>query len=438
MRPIKPQNLQGIWSLVRFPPKRYQHVERRKVVKVSTGIRAADDPRGIRAYDVVQALNAELEAYWEGLLNGRAATPISVDSARDHARRLGFGYVPATALAEGSYAELIARIKALEGSGNLKNERAVAGVLGGASTSQISLQNLLEECQREMRVELKDHSPDQLRKWRNVRIRAIENLKAVIGRDLYIEDITREHALDFRDWWQDRIIDEGVQIDTANKDIGTLSAMFETLDTARRLKLDLVFKGLRIKGGSYEPRAPYPIDFVQDRILADGALDGMHPEARRVVYVCAELGLRPVEVVNLTKKSIRLDAKIPHLMIQPEGRVLKTDHSERHVPLVGVALEAMKKQPEGFPTYFDNSSGLSGHVNKYFKANDLRPFPRVSLYSLRHTFEDRLTKAEPPEKIQAYVMGHKYDRPKYGSPPDLEQLVGWMNKIAFRPPASPI
>ncbi|MBI1649835.1 integrase [Hyphomicrobium sulfonivorans] len=435
MRPIKPQNLQGIWSLVRFPPKRYQHVERRKVVRITTGIRAVDDPRAIRAYDVVQALNAELEAYWESLLNGRPTAPISAENARAHARRLGFAYVPATALAEGSYAELIARIKALEGSGNLKNERAVAGVLGGASKSQIALSNLVEEYKKVIRVELKDHSPDQLRKWANAKIRAVENLQTVIGRDLYIEDLTREHALDFRDWWQDRIIEEGKKIDTANKDFGHISVMLDGVSNSKRLNLDPVFKTLRIKGGNYEQRAPYPIDFVQDRILADGALDAMNPEARRVVYVCAELGLRPVEVVNLTKNSIKLDAEIPHLLIQPEGRVLKTDHSERHVPLVGVALEAMKKQPEGFPTYFDNSSGLSATVNKFFKENGLRPFPKVSLYSLRHTFEDRLTQIEPPEKIQAYAMGHKYDRPKYGSPPELKQLLGWMEKIAFKAPA---
>jgi hypothetical protein len=33
-------------------------------------------------------------------------------------------------------------------------------------------------------------------------------------------------------------------------------------------------------------------------------------------------------------------------------------------------------------------------------------------------------------------MGHRYDRPKYGSPPSLEQLKGWLDKIALRPPAS--
>ncbi|KWT70257.1 Site-specific recombinase, phage integrase family [Hyphomicrobium sulfonivorans] len=303
--------------------------------------------------------------------------------------------------------EILRRIDAVTAAGAVNNTKAVTATLGGARKGQTALSALVDEYEALQKLHLSKHSPDQIRKWRNLRERAVNDLMIALGRDVY-------------------------------KCIGAISAMIEALDSAKRLKLDLVLKNLRLKGGSYEPRAAYSIDFVQDRILADGALDSMNPEARRVVYVCAELGLRPVEVVNLTKNSIRLDAKIPHIIVQPEGRVLKTDHSERHVPLVGVALKAMRLQPEGFPEYFDKSATLSATVNKFMANNGLRPFPKVSLYSLRHTFEDRLTKIEPPEKIHAYLMGHKYDRPKYGSPPDLEQLVGWMEKIAFRPPASPI
>jgi hypothetical protein len=96
----------------------------------------------------------------------------------------------------------------------------------------------------------------------------------------------------------------------------------------------------------------------------------------------------------------------------------------------------MRAQPQGFPAYFDKSAALSATVNKFLKSRKLRPTDRHSLYSLRHTFEDRLTAVEPPEKIQAFLMGHRYDRPKYGSPPSLEQLRGWLDKIAFKAPAS--
>jgi hypothetical protein len=54
-------------------------------------------------------------------------------------------------------------------------------------------------------------------------------------------------------------------------------------------------------------------------------------------------------VVNLTPQAIRLDAEVPHLKIMAEGRRLKTDDSAREIPLVGVALAAMKLRPEGLP-----------------------------------------------------------------------------------------
>jgi integrase len=448
MRPITPQNNKGIWALIRFVPKHCKAVDPRKVVKINTGIRVADDPAGIRAYEAVQALNGQLEAYWRGLAGGRPTMPVSATNARQYLERMREHHLPAPAIAFANpIAELARQVALLMQAQGGDAEapkptptpqpvRAAAKRSGPASSTKIALSGMLKEYEVEQRTHLAQFSPDQLRRWRHGKQRAIDNLISVIGQDVYIGDITRDDALDFRQWWQDRVVGEGIQVATANKDLGHLNRMLKTLDRSRRLGLEPVFAELRIEGERYGQRSPYAIDFVQDRILADGALDDLNPEARRVVYVCAESGLRPVEVVNLNERSIRLDCDIPHVLVVPEGRVLKTDHSERHIPLVGVALAAMRAQPQGFPAYFDKSAALSATVNKFLKSRKLRPTDRHSLYSLRHTFEDRLTAAEPPEKIQAFLMGHRYDRPKYGSPPSLEQLKGWLDKIALRPPAS--
>lgn len=73
-------------------------------------------------------------------------------------------------------------------------------------------------------------------------------------------------------------------------------------------------------------------------------------------------------------------------------------------------------------------------MNKVMGNNNLLPTPDHSLYSLRHTFEDRLTAVEAPGKVIASLMGHKWIRPKYGSGPSLEQKRDWLQKIAFKPP----
>jgi hypothetical protein len=51
---------------------------------------------------------------------------------------------------------------------------------------------------------------------------------------------------------------------------------------------------------------------------------------------------------------------------------------------------------------------------------DFGPIPGQTLYSLRHTFEDRLTAVEAPEKVVAALIGHKWHRPRYGLGPSLE------------------
>lgn len=74
--------------------------------------------------------------------------------------------------------------------------------------------------------------------------------------------------------------------------------------------------------------------------------------------------MRPSEVVNLSRKTIHLNAKIFYVSVLPDGRRLKTDDSLREIPLVGVALAALKMRPEGFPRYRDNSSTFSATANK--------------------------------------------------------------------------
>lgn len=430
-----PQNHKGIWTLVCRVPKRYQALDRRVLVKISSGIRVADDPRAIRARPEVLRLAAELERYWEDLAAGKKPEEIRrYEGARRRAEAMGLEYMTAGQLGAGSIQDIIRRLALLESGREADNPRTVEAVSGGVKPPGLRISDLVNQFEIEQKAYLARMSEGQRHRWRLGKDRAVSNLINVLG-DISLREVTRAEALKFRSWWQDRIVDEKLDIETANKDIGNLRRMWAYLNDARQLGLDDPFGRLRIEGARKKSRKAFTAEFVQKRILADGALGELNPEARRVVYVCAETGMRPVEVVNLLPNAIRLNHHVPHLIVQPDGRLLKTDHSERIVPLVGVALAAMRLQPHGFPSYVDRAPSLCALVNKTMKAHGLRPEPGQSLYSLRHTFEDRLTAIEPPEKIQAYLMGHRYSRPKYGSPPSLEQLHSWVSKIAFRPPA---
>ncbi|MGY3690570.1 integrase [Bradyrhizobium sp. USDA 3240] len=212
--------------------------------------------------------------------------------------------------------------------------------------------------------------------------------------------------------------------------------MLKEINVRRRLNIPDIFKGLRLKGEVERSRMPFEAEFIQKRLLARGALDGLNEDARLVFYVVADTGLRPSEVVNLQEEAIVLKGAIPHVKILPDGRRLKTTDAQREIPLVGVALAAMEKWPQGFPRYRDKSSNLSATLNKYLFEHGLRPSKDHTVYSLRHSFKDRLIAAEAPDSLIDSLMGHKTYKPKYSKGPSLELKLKYLQRIAFKAPAS--
>lgn len=433
-RAPNPHKRDGTWYLVRRVPKDYELLDRRGLVRISTGIAVADDPRAVRAGDMVKQLNRELEAYWRGLADGQSGEArLRFEAAQKRARALGLTYQTNQELAEGQVEDLVNRFKLLMERNTVEDEGEVAAVLGGEKRPSILLSGLFDEYETIEAEALVGKSEGQQRKWRNPKKRAITNLIEVVG-DMEIAELTRNHALDFRTWWQKRIAAEGLDKGTANKDIGHISTMLTAVDEAHRLGLDPVFQQLKLKGVKRNQRTAYEPEFVRDRILVQGALGDLNDEALHLVYLIADSGLRPSEAVTLDEKTIILNHAVPHVKVLADGRQLKTDHSEREVPLVGYALAVAKLHPNGFPRYRDKADSLSALVNDVLGEKGLRPTDKHSLYSLRHTFEDRLTDIDAPDKVIATLMGHKWARPKYGRGPKLEQKRRWMQKIAFNPP----
>ena len=105
-------------------------------------------------------------------------------------------------------------------------------------------------------------------------------------------------------------------------------------------------------------RPPFSPEWIRNKLLAPGALSGLNDEARGLLLGMVNTGYRPSEGAGLTAKTIRLDAAVPHIAIEPEGRQLKSAYARRVIPLTGVSLEAFKAFPDGFPRYRESSAGL--------------------------------------------------------------------------------
>jgi integrase len=127
---------------------------------------------------------------------------------------------------------------------------------------------------------------------------------------------------------------------------------------------------------------------------------------------------------------IRLDHDIPHIAIEPVGRQLKNDQSQRVIPLTGVSLDAFRECPKGFPTYRFKDK-LSDTVNKFLRENGLLETPDHVLYSLRHSFEDRMLAAGVDERIRRDIFGHQLDRERYGMGATLEHKRDILQDIAI-------
>lgn len=163
-------------------------------------------------------------------------------------------------------------------------------------------------------------------------------------------------------------------------------------------------------------------------------------EARDVDYIVVEAGCRPSEIVNLSKSRIKLDADIPFIRVEAEGRLLKTEHSERDIPLVGMALEAMKRHPAGFPRYHDKGDNLSAAIMKHFKKEKLLPQisedvplkkrPKYGNYSFSPQGSPEAV--ECPEEMIDELVGHATGKPKYGDGCGLKLKAKYLKPVALK------
>ena len=419
----------GRYYFYRRKPKDIEHVIGSGFVRIS--LKTDDLEIALRRKKVVAQ---RTEEYWESV--ARFGDPErdreKYEAAVKMAQFLGYRYAPAADLAENAeLRDLIDRMSAIEAAG-IEKEPTVVALAGGVKKPKLTMTGALDEFFRLTRDWLTDKNDEQIRRWRNPRIKAVKNWVAVTN-DPPLSDIDRAIALEFRDWWWDRIETEGLTVNSANKDFGHIHQIFDVVNEGQQLGLEDKLSRLRFKEKKKGKRPPYSVEFVKRHILRHKAMAGLHPECRALVLITLNTGIGPSEACGLRPEDIHLKAAIPYIDIRPsEGRSLKTVYRPRKIPLLGVALKAFKDiVPNGFVHYHNKPTNISSATNAFLTHNNLRETDDHSLYSLRHTFQDGLTRVECPDRIQADLMGHKFNRPEYGDGASLKQKHDWISKIAF-------
>ena len=388
-------------------------------------------------------------AYWNMLAlgkDGSEARQLYLQAVK-RAEARGFTYRTADAFASSETIEEI--VRRFETIFDTKTPKPLAkAMVGHEEPPAVTVSEAFEVyCEEIAQNELKTKSPNQQRHWKKVKRRAVNNFIRMCG-DKPINQITRDDALKVRKMWMDRITpkDGSEPTHTANsgnRDLGNMRKLIREYFTYMG-DLDRYnpFDKLSCGTDPEKSRPPFPEDWIKEKFLQPGRLANLNDEARGIFLGLIETGARPSELCNIDPNEIVLDDPVPHLVIKHRTehgnqREVKTDNSEREIPLVGVSLEVFRKFPNGFPRYKDSEDGLSATINKFLKENDLLPpLPKkaelpYSLYSLRHAFEDRMKVAGIGDEVRKIIFGHSREREAYGEGGSLYWRQQLLNKMVL-------
>lgn len=429
----------GRFYYCRRVPTRFAHLDTRGVIEETLGTDSLENARRIR-----DALAEADEAHWRTLVIDGGGDPVQAryDAAKARAKALGVSYRSLPELIKDApVGDLVARMKPLHGKTGADLKRTADAVLGGAPEPVLTVTKALDEFLAKIAPgELAGKSPKQIEDYKKVKHRAVNNFVARHGNKPFWS-ISRDDALVFYDWWQARV-DDGMSGNSGNRDVGNMRRLWRDLaKRSGRRDLHNPFDGLSFK----DPKRlrntppPFPTAWICDKLLrveAYGSIPG-HPraflrDAAAIFLTVIETGCRPSEICNLTPERIMLDADVPHLVIGFDAhRQIKTESSARVVPLVGIALEAMKRNPKGFARYRDRETTFSNTMMKHLRARGLLPSDKHVVYSARHAFEDRMKEAGVDVEMRKLLMGHSIDRPEYGIGGSLDLRLTLLERIVL-------
>lgn len=429
---------QGNFHYKRRVPVTIAHLDER-APHVRTSLKTDDRGLARRKRDLLEAAD---DALWASLITKGVTDPARrrYEAAVKRVEALDFTFHGAGYFEQPeAFDDLVDRLRHVLATG--QQDQIMEPLLGAIEVPKMTVSKAFElYCDEIVADELVNKSQVQKDQWKKVKKRAISNFIKLVE-DKPMEEITIDDAKKIYRHWLARIAPkEGkatAGASSGNRDLGNMRVLYEAyfkhMGDARRPN---PFEGLGFSLKKKRSRPPIPTDWIRDTVLKPGNLATLNEEARGILLILIETGARPSEICNLEPHAIRLSNKVPHLSIEPREdpdnpREIKTESSRRMVPLVGVALEAAQRHKAGFPLYRNRENDLSATLNKYLRSNSLLPTKSHTVYSFRHSFEDRMKEGGLDDELRRLLMGHTVDRPKYGSGGSLDWRRRELMKIVL-------
>ncbi|MEP1207860.1 MAG: DUF6538 domain-containing protein [Rhizobiaceae bacterium] len=239
--------------------------------------------------------------------------------------------------------------------------------------------------------------------------------------------------------YRDALLERGLQVSSVRRTLNSVRAIVNFVCLEQGLAEVSSFSGVYLgesNTSSSRKRNPIPQPDIQ---RVQQACVQMDDEARWLIALISDTGMRLAEATGLLKEDVALDTKHPHITLAPHPwRRLKTKGSERVIPLVGASLWAARRAIQGtrdrflFPKYCNEqeckSNSASGALNKWLS-------PRLPdgcvLHSFRHSLRDRLRANECPSDIIDRIGGWSLTGvgESYGCGYPTSVLHKWMDTI---------
>lgn len=431
----------GLWHMRMVVPIRYASLELPKEIhrSLKTGDEKEADARlVVMEHQIMAELDARLVGQKPGGLGHFESIAALASSRR-------WGYKTAAELAEGPLDEILRRVADLLGARDSPGSLASAAALGGIERPRFRISEVANLMNEWFAEEVRDKDHTQTRTWTYRWKRPASKVVELLGHDPVFSEINRAQAVSLRDALKDRVIEGDMLGKSAQKELRNLALLWKKFHIHLGIDEMLIpscpFSGLAQRLDLLDEdtqKLEIPGDCL-DRIVTPGVLDSIKPDTRDVTYVLSETGCRQSEITGLPPASIHLDGPVPYIEIKREvgefAREIKNKSSRRNIPLVGVALEAMQRNPDGFPR-FRGKGSFSAEANRALHDLNLLP-DDVTIGGMRHTFESRLRAVHVRNDHIAELMGHSVKiargREVYGNMMDLHAKLEYHHLIQLRP-----
>ena len=264
--------------------------------------------------------------------------------------------------------------------------------------------------------------------------RNIQSVIDVLG-DRPLDEYSSSDAAMYRDY----LLKKGLNTASVKRNFSTIRSIINLTIQEHGLDCRNAFSKVYLPElDDVKQRKPIPIEDIR-QIQKDCV--SYDDEARWLVSLISDTGMRLSEAAGLHVDDINLNDEVPHIDLKPHPwRRLKTKGSQRQIPLVGASLWAARRirsntnnSPYAFPRYTSikgtNSNSASAALNKWLK-------PRVPggcvIHSFRHSLRDRLRAVQCPSDMIDQVGGWTTAGvgQGYGEGYDLVLMQGYLEGIS--------